>query len=154
MDPTIVKGSIFTSRNATSQICDMWKQSVKREQHIAKDFARSQASLQKKDDGEGSNCAITPEGKSPSPSSTPDKLSPPKVSPTLLQTYYDTQIKTLQETSKKGPLLTASSQEIGGRLKHYTAGQPLDNAQSTEHGHKPVITSSFYRTCSNAGVMQ
>ena len=146
MDPTIVKGSIFTSRNATSQICDMWKQSVGREQHIAKNFARSQAALQKKDDGEGSNCAITPEAKSPSTSSTPDKLSP-----SLLQTYYDTQIKTLKGTSKKGPLLTASSQEIGGRLKHYTAGQPLDNAQSTEHGHKPVITSSFYR---NNGVMQ
>eukprot|EP00759_Apiculatamorpha_spiralis_P057925 PhF_6_TR8854/c0_g1_i1/m.14024 len=128
MDPTVCKGTLFTCRGAvTSQICDMWKQSVNKEQTAAAQWA---SKARKKDAGE-------------------DKKQKSSQSPSRQNQHaqnvdeLEKQIKQLKQATASGSF-TSSSKEIGARLKNYVQ-QPLDSAM-TEHGHKPVITSSFYRT--------
>ena len=125
MDPTLCKGTLFTCRGAvTHQISDSWKQSVNREQSIAAQWNRSRKA----------------KADSNSPGNSPGAAGA-KYDPKAAAEDLDKQIKELEAGSYVN--LRTSAQEYGSRLKEWS-NEPLDPAM-TEHGHKPVITSSFYR---------
>ncbi len=132
MDPTLVTGSIYTSKGGQNHILSqMWIDTVKKEQKIANRWRNSYEKTRLEEEKVLVDSLIEQQRK---------KRLESAAKPNTLGRKELLKLHALQGYASGSSVPRSSSQEYGWRYR----GAVEDN-EKTEYGHKPVITSSFFR---------